>query len=80
MIHRLGSGTYNVRKSEDIPPPPSTTNKSILKKHVKFIGQTNSNNSTSTIPCTVHFLDDTFKEFQVAVKFFLGFRLVFFLQ
>lgn len=71
MIHRLGSGTYNVRESEDIPPPPPTLqSKSILKK--KFIGGVGSS-ITQNIICTVHFLNDSIKEFHVGVclkKFF----------
>ncbi|KAI1704687.1 FERM central domain-containing protein [Ditylenchus destructor] len=91
--HRFGSGSYNLRESEDIPPPvpcaethpkhtshPSTSNlnpNGVLKKKVNFLTngsgtESKVQSSTSLGPaatqsyiCTVYFLDDTEKEFQI---------------
>ncbi|KAI1703464.1 FERM central domain-containing protein [Ditylenchus destructor] len=92
--HRFGSGSYNLRESEDIPPPlpataethpkhtslPSTSNlnpSGALKKKVNFLTngsgtESKVQSSTSLAPaptqnyvCTVYFLDDTEKEFQI---------------
>lgn len=61
---RFGTGTYNVRDTEDIQPEMSNQN------NINLTLNSLNKPPSSTLKCTVFFLDDTEHDFFISVSSF----------